>query len=193
MKWLKKDRILKLLKSDWMPSRYIAKEIGMNERDCQDLLASLHRDGKVERNVFLRVTMFAKKGTSHREIKMARMYRYLGDKGLHSLKAAMKSLNMTSHEVAMLVKVMPEVEREQDKNGQTAYRLMYNPPSPKFVEMFPEYFNVDVKPSEPEKTLLEKFLSRKDTFVGFHVAFCRMAERMRVTMGGFKEPCEFAR
>lgn len=184
---MKKQLFSNFVRDEWIPFHAYVEKSGLQEAECRKALNRMVIEGKAERLQFC-IFLYAKKGTPKDDVIKAKIRNRLGTGNAHTIKRLSKIFRTEADVIKSLIEEMPDVEKVINRNGDDAYLMRSKPPVPEFIRKYP------VRQVEKSaKTNWQEFRDGKDWFFGFHVAFCRMAERMRVTMGGFKEPCEFAR
>lgn len=185
---MKKQLFFNLVQEEWMPFHAYVEKSGLPEDECRKVLNRMVLEGKAERLQFSSIFLYAKKGTQHGDVIKAKIRNRLGTGYAHTITGLSKIFRTDADVIKSLIGEMPDVEKVINRNGDDAYLMRSKPPVPEFIRKYP------VRQVEKSaKTNWQEFRNGKDWFLGFHVAFCRMADRMRVTMGGFKEPCEFVR
>lgn len=185
---MKKQLFSNLVRDEWMPFHAYVEKSGLPEDECRKILNRMVLEGKAERVQYTNYFLFAKNGTSRSDVLKAKIRNRLGTGNAHTITGLSKIFRTDADVIKSLIGEMPDVEKVINRNGDDAYLMRSKPPVPEFIRKYP------VRQVEKSaKTNWQEFREGKDWFLGFHVAFCKMAERMRVTMGGFVEPCEFAR
>lgn len=185
---MKKQLFSNLVCDEWIPFHAYVEKSGLPKDECRKALNRMVLEGKAERLQFSSIFLYAKKGTPRGDVIKAKIRNRLGTGNAHTIKGLSKIFRTDADVIQSLIDEMQDVEKVINRNGDDAYLMREKPPVPEFIRKYP------VRQVEKSaKTNWQEFREGKDWFLGFHVAFCRMAERMRVTMGGFKEPCEFAR
>lgn len=185
---MKKQLFSKLVGKEWIPFHAYVEKSGLPEDECRKALNKMVFDGKAERLQFSSIFLYAKKGTPRGDVIKAKIRNRLGTGNVHTVKGLSKIFRTDADVIQSLIDEMPDVEKVINRNGDDAYLMREKPPVPEFIRKYPVHHVEKVR-----KTGWQEFKEHGGWFLGFHVAFFRMAERMRVTMGGFVEPCEFAR
>ena len=182
-------KILKdVLCDEWIPFHHFVEKSEMDESERRKSLTEMVNAGKAERVQYKNFFLYAKKGTSHNEVIKAKIYNRLKDGNSYTTEGIAKILHTDKDIIQFLIDGMPDVEEIVNKKGNQAYVLRDKPPIPEFVSKYP-VLHIE----KSKKSQWQELNERGDWFLGYNVAFRRMTERMHVAMGGFKEPCEFAR
>lgn len=185
---MKKQLFFNLVQEEWMPFHAYVEKSGLPEDECRKALNRMVCEGKADRLQFSSIFLYAKKGTPKDDVIMAKIRNRLGTGNAHTIKGLSKIFRTDADVIQSLIDEMPDVEKVINRNGDDAYLMREKPPVPEFISKYPR-----MHVEKHKKSQWQELNELGDWFLGYNVAFRMMAERMLVSMGGFVEPCEFAR